>query len=148
MEQNSLWSKIIKSKYGLRPNGWDTMEGYRATYKSLWKFISGCYAEFQLHVKFKVGRGDMNGFWKDIWVGDSTLADQFPLLYRVANSHNASISSLRQNEPFIGSSWDLKFFRNLNERELTQISALINLLESNNLYFLNEDRRISRLEGS
>ena len=44
-------------------------------------------------MKLKVGKGKGNKirFWDDCWVGESTLSDRFPLLYRMANSHNASI---------------------------------------------------------
>lgn len=49
--------KVIKSKFGLSPNGWDTKEALRVTFRSPWKFISSCLEEFHKHFSFKVGDG-------------------------------------------------------------------------------------------
>lgn len=102
-------------------------------------------------VKFIVGKGDKIRFWEDIWVKNVALAHRFPLLYRVLNADNESITTVRNEEPFIrtgGFSWDLKFLRNLNERELEHISELIMMLHSIRFCSAVEDRRSWRIEGS
>ncbi|GMN62719.1 hypothetical protein TIFTF001_031795 [Ficus carica] len=40
LEQQSLWAKIIKSKYGIQSNGWDS-NVIRGSFRNPWKFISG-----------------------------------------------------------------------------------------------------------
>ena len=35
----SLWHQIIRSKYDLHPNGWDSNSASRVTHSSSWKFI-------------------------------------------------------------------------------------------------------------
>ena len=45
MEQQSFWSKVIKSKYDIRSNGWDSKEALKVTYRDPWKFIGGCHKE-------------------------------------------------------------------------------------------------------
>ena len=45
-EDQSLWHKVIKSKFGLHPNLWDTKVDYKGTLRSPWKAISSLYAEF------------------------------------------------------------------------------------------------------
>ncbi|PON41703.1 hypothetical protein PanWU01x14_287660 [Parasponia andersonii] len=42
-EKNSLWYKVIKSKYGLQQNNWDSKMAHRTTHRSPWKFISSQY---------------------------------------------------------------------------------------------------------
>ena len=141
----SLWAEVIKSKYGLRTNRWDTLEVSRVTCRSPWKFIAHCHEEVFKNVKLKVGKEDNIRFWEDCWVGDSKLVECFPLLYLVAHAHNASISSLRSmgdEDGRGGYSWNLRFFRRLNERELEQINDLIIVLNSVQLCFATEDRRI------
>ncbi|PON94761.1 ESCRT-II complex, vps25 subunit [Trema orientale] len=107
----------------------------RITFRSPWKFVSSCSEEFLTHIQLKLGDGRRIRFWEDPWIGDYMLAECFQLLYRIIEAKNASISSLRQNETtnIAGRfSWDLRFFRNLNDREMEEISSLTLLLESIN----------------
>ncbi|PON76033.1 hypothetical protein PanWU01x14_037490 [Parasponia andersonii] len=45
-ESNSLWHKVIKSKYGLNSNLWDAVAAKRATLRTPWKAISYLYGDF------------------------------------------------------------------------------------------------------
>ena len=144
-EQNSRWGRVIHSRYGLSPNSWDTPMVRRQTFRSPWKFISSC-----IHIQFKVGDGFRIRFQEDLWIGNSTLNEHFSFLYRVAESKNVCISSLRFTETFTrpsGFPWNLCFFRNLNEREMDQVSDLISLLD----YVIGcddvDDRRVWKLES-
>ena len=85
-----------------------------------------------------------------MWIGDSTLAECVPLLYRVVESKNVCISSLRFTETFIrpsGFSWNLRFYKNLNEREMDQVSDLMSLLDSVIGCDVVDDRRVWKLES-
>ncbi|PON37474.1 hypothetical protein PanWU01x14_320050 [Parasponia andersonii] len=73
-ETSSLWHKVIKSKYGLSSNQWDAGVVGRVTFRSPWKAISALY-----------GRGSGIRFWKDVWVGDSTLEEDFRSLYGLSS---------------------------------------------------------------
>ena len=42
-EQEALWAKVIKTKFGLHSNQWDSRLARRFTFRSLWKFISSLY---------------------------------------------------------------------------------------------------------
>ena len=80
MEQDTLWHKVIRSKYGINQNGWDTREATRVTYRSPWKFISSCYDDFFKYVQFEVGNGVIIRFWEDVWMGDFCSSRSFPAL--------------------------------------------------------------------
>ena len=54
-EQEALLAKVIKSKFGLHSNQWDSGLARRSTFRSPWKFISSLYEEFGQLVRFKVG---------------------------------------------------------------------------------------------
>lgn len=142
---NSLWVKVVKSIYGMNENGWDSKEASRATYKSPWKYIVGCLSEFWKLIEIKVGKGVKLRFWEDIWIGDSSLEQRFQSLYRIARSHNMVIPEIRRNETYITEgyySWDFKFIRNLNEREMGQSSDMIILLDSARFCEVVQDKRI------
>ena len=72
-------------------------------------------------------------FWEDAWVGDTSLAECFPLRYRMSNSHDARISSLYSYRDHLGGEsypWKSRFLRRLNDKELEQVSELIMVLDS------------------
>ena len=56
-KQEALWVKIIKSKFGLHRNKWDSGLERRSTSRSPWKFISSLYEDYGQMVSFKVGNG-------------------------------------------------------------------------------------------
>lgn len=93
MEQNSLWQKVIQSKYGLRPNGSDSCR--------LLELPLEVHGNLYLDVLMSITsllvlrlEGERIPFWEDVWVGDTPLSKPFPLLYRMSDSHGASLSSL------------------------------------------------------
>ena len=57
LETETLWYAVIKSKYGLNKNQWDSGINHMSTYRNLWKFISSLYEQFHSLVAFKVGNG-------------------------------------------------------------------------------------------
>ena len=48
---------VIRSKYGLNVNKWDSGLALRTTFHSPWKFMSSQYSEFIKLLSFKVGNG-------------------------------------------------------------------------------------------
>lgn len=39
-----------------------------------------------------LGRGDKSKFWSDIWIGNSSLGDQFPAIAKLSGSNEYTIS--------------------------------------------------------
>ncbi|PON85138.1 hypothetical protein TorRG33x02_191120, partial [Trema orientale] len=119
------------------------------SYKRPWKFISSYLENFQKHIRCKVGSSLKIRFWEDLWVGDYTFADRFPLLYHLLDSKNTSIAALRTSENYIISwsfSWNLGSFRNLNERETERVSSLISILDLVRCREEENDTRIWQLD--
>jgi hypothetical protein len=44
--------------------------------------------DFFDRVSFKVGDGTSVRFWEDIWLGDTSLANQYPSLYNIVQRKN------------------------------------------------------------
>uniref|UniRef100_A0A803QNN3 Reverse transcriptase zinc-binding domain-containing protein n=1 Tax=Cannabis sativa TaxID=3483 RepID=A0A803QNN3_CANSA len=145
LESNSLRHKVIKSRYGIAENCWDTQSGHRLSPRGPWKDISDLYGEFLELVKFKVGNGATIRFWEDIWIGETTLRSRFPDLAVVSKAKNMSIKDLVAIEGEVGNcvaSWNFKFRRNLMEREMPNLIVLLQLLEHIRLLNISEDIRL------
>ena len=69
---NSLWAKFMRNKYAhkVHPSECKQSCGVFAT----WRRILVVHKEAERHIRWVIGRGDIN-FWKDKWVGDDRLAD-------------------------------------------------------------------------
>ncbi|PON67527.1 hypothetical protein TorRG33x02_264340 [Trema orientale] len=65
LEKNELWHKVIRSKYGISPNNWDSRMTQRTTCRSPWNFISNQYHEFLNLVGFKVRNSNSLRFLED-----------------------------------------------------------------------------------
>ncbi|KAK9266383.1 hypothetical protein L1049_027285 [Liquidambar formosana] len=141
LERDSLWYAIIKSKYGLQANGWDAQTSSRISARSPWKFTSQGLDRFLEFTSLSVGKGDRVRFWEDHWRGDASFCSLFPRLYRLSLAHNASISSMVsiESQSF---RWDFKFFRNLNERESSNLASLLNILEGFSLSLFIPVKRV------
>ena len=67
---------------------------------------------FRSLVKFVVRNGKSTRFWLDWWVGDSTLAVAFPVLFSYCDDTEVSIFELSAR------GWVLDFRRSLSPEEL------------------------------
>jgi len=56
--QNSLWCSIIRSKYGIHENGWDSNVVIRGSLRNPWKAISKRIESFKTFIRPKVGIGE------------------------------------------------------------------------------------------
>lgn len=59
----SVWYKVIVSKYGFKENLWDSGS---ATHCCPWKAVESVENVYLKHVKWKAGSWDSIKFWKDI----------------------------------------------------------------------------------
>ncbi|KAL5557970.1 hypothetical protein UlMin_034181 [Ulmus minor] len=55
LEQHTLWATVIRSKYGLNREGWDTNLVTVGSFRSPWKFIAQGISNFLLNTKWVVG---------------------------------------------------------------------------------------------
>lgn len=90
-EENKLWRRVISCKYGVEPSGWFAKKVTSSHGYSVWKGIMGCMKVFKENIKFKVEGSTKNRFWKDLWVGNRTLEEEYPSLYRLAQRKNRLI---------------------------------------------------------
>ena len=123
----------------------------RGIFRSLWKAISSLYGEFLQLVCFKIGKGDKVRLWEDKWAGKQTLKEQFPSLFRISTISSRPISEFVDQERLVSdesTSWNIHFSRNLLDREINQLQALLQTLEGRHLCNTVEDSRIWLADSS
>ena len=146
-ESNSLWHKVIRSKYGLQDNGWDANPSMRVSSRSPWKDISYGLQSFQECCKFEVGNGERVRFWEDGWLEGGPLKEQYPRLFLLSRIHNQSISSFVDSS-LHSLSWNFDFRRNLNELEIEEAARLLQKVENVRLIQSRADNRRWKLDLS
>ena len=114
------------------------------TSRSLGKAISSVYGDFLHRMSFKVGNEGKIRFWEDTWVGDESLADTFPSLYRLSYFKHSFISDflgILRLSPGDFFDWNLQLIQNLNDTELPQLVGLLDSLGFVRLTSEIQDRR-------
>jgi hypothetical protein len=64
--------------------------------------------------KFEVGSGEGVRFWEDRWLGDQTLASQYPQLYNIIHRKHDTMANVMRSTPLnigfrrrlIGDKWE------------------------------------------
>ena len=97
-EQQSLWARIIKSKYGLQNNGWDPNVVTNGSFHNPWKFLSQGLNLFSRHLALKVGNGTKISFWKDSWKCDICFVALYTRLFRLTSHPLATVAATRSED--------------------------------------------------
>jgi hypothetical protein len=74
-------------------------------------------------------------FWEDIWLGNSTLKEQYPNLYNIARRRNSTVSDVLNKTPF-----NMSFRRALVGHNLRAWNSLVRMV---NIH-LNDQRDVFR----
>ena len=94
MNKSHFEAKLIKSKFGLQNNRWDSGLASRSIYRSPWKFISSLYEEFRRLLCFRVSNGRKIRFLKDVWWGKEAFSNRFVDLCRLSLASNGTIAEM------------------------------------------------------
>jgi hypothetical protein len=107
-----LWQQILKNKY-LSQKTLAEVEG-KPTDSPLWKGLMKVKGAFFSRGKFEIGSGEGVRFWEDKWLGDQTLASQYPQLYNIVHRKHDTVANVMSSTPLnigfrrrlIGDKWD------------------------------------------
>ncbi|XP_077237084.1 uncharacterized protein LOC143878723 [Tasmannia lanceolata] len=146
-EQSNLWAKVICSKYGCIPGGWESKDEYKKKGLTAWRDILKLACSFNLKVRFRVYGGDRIKFWSDVWCEEEQLRILFPRLYRVAVNKEAFVCECfdRSGGKLI---WCPAFRRILFEWESEDESRLRRLFNKCYVKRGGQDKRIWTVESS
>jgi hypothetical protein len=65
---------------------------------------------FCSHIRFELGNGSKIRFWDDVWCGEMTIKEAFPVLYGIAREKDAFVAA-HLNSSNGSLQWDVSFIR-------------------------------------
>lgn len=134
MEDNSLWKKIIISKYGAEGGRWLPMKEGSGNESIMWSDIlnvarsnTRLFEFFVSKYQIKVGNGNRVAFWHDKWLLNIQLKSEFPRLFMLSVDKEGTLSTFMQMRDSSGD-WKLVFRRSLlawGEAEVVRLRVLL-----------------------
>lgn len=114
---------MVSAKHGVRSR-WSTNVSTAPYGVGPWKSIAKLWDNFNQQCSYKAGNGIHIKFWKDKWLGNTTLQSDFPTLFSIASEPDSTISQNRENN-----AWTPLFRRNFQDWELNSLLQLLSKLE-------------------
>lgn len=136
MERNSLWRKVICSKYKLDELSWFPSSTSTRLQSDLWKDIvlvgrrdDNLFSLFWSNVKIAVGNGRAIRFWHDVWIGGAALHSIFPGVFNICIQKQVLVAEVLQGS---GSNFNisLELRRGLYDWEQEEWQNLMALMRS------------------
>lgn len=110
----------------------------------LWKNIWVRSQFLQKCVIWKVGRGKKVLFGHVIWLEEGRLKDQWPQIFTIAQTKNTMIMDAYEGDE-LRREWTVNVTRNINDWELEEYEALLQLLTTAHLN-INGDQLVWTLD--
>lgn len=125
VEPDSLWYRVIKSKFGPQRKHWDALARTRIFYLNPWKFIFKVCSFLWLNSRIQVEMGLGRGFG----IGEHPFSILLHRLYHLSPLHHALVYDYMVLEVQFFS-WNLHFRRNLQDREFSDLTSLMGFKDS------------------
>ena len=114
LNEEGVWQELLQNKY-LQSKTLAQVEA-QPTDSPFWKGLMRVKDDFFSRGSLVVGNGETTRFWEDIWLGNSPLMNQYPLLYNIVQHQNASVHDVMHNAPplnigfrraLVGNKWEM-----------------------------------------
>ena len=102
-ENEPLWKHIILSKYDLQEGGWCSKDARNRYGVGVWKAIRKGWENFRSHSRFIIGDGTKVKFWKDLWCGNQSLEEVFPILFNLSVNKEGWVAEAWEEDGVRGS---------------------------------------------
>jgi hypothetical protein len=107
-----MWQQLIYSKYLY--NKTLSQVSIKPTDSPFWKGLMRVKEMFFAHGIFKIGNGESVRFWEDVWLGDTSLAQQYPSLYNIVQQKHTLLADVLAQTPLniafrrslVGNKWN------------------------------------------
>ena len=140
-ERDSLWRKVICSKFGEDFGGWCSGDINGGFGVGLWKEIRKEWPQLVQNTYLALGNGRRISFWKDVWCGEEALSLTFPNLFRMTAQKDAKVADLWNWDSGEGG-WNPIFLRSFNDWELEEGVRFLQVLYRTQISPLKEDKII------
>ena len=136
---------MIEVKYGCVWGGWCTSSVNGPYGFGLWKNISRGWPTFSCYIMYDIGDGSRVKFWKDHWCGETSLAVNYPELFRFFRDKEASMVELMKSTNGV-LFWDVSFFRGVRTRELEAMSGFMDTIYGSSVRGFGKDKMCWKLD--
>ena len=138
-ERDSLWRKVIRSKFGEDYGGWSSGDINGGFGVGLWKEIRKEWTQLFQNTYLALGNGSRISFWKDAWCGEEALSLTFPNLFRLTAQKKAKVAELWNWESGEGG-WNPIFLRSFNDWEMEEVDRFLQVLCRKQINPIMEDK--------
>jgi hypothetical protein len=97
LNEDGVWQELLHNKY-LSQKTLSEVQA-RPTDSPFWKGLLQIKDDFFARGHFVLGDGLSIRFWEDIWLGGSSLAQQYPSLYHIAQYKNVTVAHVLSHAP-------------------------------------------------
>ena len=106
LTEEGVWQELLTNKY----LGDKNLSQVQMTPNDspFWKGLMRVKDDFLKFGSFDIGNGQQIRFWEDVWMGNTTLASEYPSLYAIASDRHLTVATIFENTPI-----NLRFRRNL-----------------------------------
>jgi hypothetical protein len=91
-EEEGIWLQLLQKKY-LHCKTLSQVTAHRND-SPFWKGLMRTKVTLFNRGKFIIGDGRRNRFWRDTWLGETSLALQYPMIYNIVQRTDASVSTI------------------------------------------------------
>ncbi|KAK1288774.1 hypothetical protein QJS10_CPB19g00248 [Acorus calamus] len=105
-----LWCRLLEARFGCGDSS-NRFPTVSARVSFTWRNILSFTEGFMDAIRWKVGDGRSTSFWHDVWLGDCTLKERFPGLYRLSRDRDGTVASFWCHGVSNGV-WDVRLRRN------------------------------------
>ena len=117
-EEHSLWKDVIIAKHEAL-NHWCSNVSTAPYGVGVWRSIRKLWEVFSQHTHLIAGDGQHISFWRDKWIGNSSLMVVYPNMFQKAREPNSTNQQYRK-----GNSW------NIQDWEMEELVSLLAALHS------------------
>jgi hypothetical protein len=121
INEEGMWQELLHKKY-LSSKTLSQVSA-NPTDSPFWKGLMKVKDEFFKRGSFQIGNGQSTRFWEDIWLGQRSLASEYPSLYNIVNHRNVTVENVLSASPL-----NISFRRTLNDYKWERWTHLLNRL--------------------
>lgn len=123
------WKTIISEKYGTTQGEWKIANYKKGSSQNIWPLICKVEESFWGNARYQVNSGDRILFWKHRWLGQETLQDTYPQIFKICTNQDRTVArfACMAGEQV---AWDLNWRRNPKKHEIAELSKLLQSFEA------------------
>jgi hypothetical protein len=97
LTEESMWQELLRNKY-LNDKTLSQAVA-KPTDSPFWKGLMRVKELFFTYGCFQIGNGESVRFWEDVWLGDTSLSQQYPSLYNIVQRKQVLVADVLAQTP-------------------------------------------------